>query len=111
MRVMKKQGSSPPLTFVVREWVMTRNFWEFYVIHSCPEETGEVMVAHDFKGVAHDPDKGVIYPEESEVQFCYVMGDENEMGDVWMPEIEPYIRVRTKKLEEVMPPPGYDWVE
>jgi len=98
MRVMKKQGSSPPLTFVVREWMMTKNFWEYYVIHSSPEAKPAAL-------------SGVIYPEESEVQFCYVMGMENEMGDVWIPEIEPYITVRTKKLEEVMPPPGYDWVE
>jgi len=77
---------------------MTKNFWEYYVIHSSPEAKPAAL-------------SGVIYPEESEVQFCYVMGMENEMGDVWIPEIEPYITVRTKKLEEVMPPPGYDWVE
>lgn len=70
-------------TLKVVEHIILRNMWEYYVIDA-PTNTDEV-------------------------KLCYVMGFENELGDVYIPEIQPYIVSRTKKLNEVMPPPNYNW--
>ena len=69
--------------FTVHQHIILKNFWEYYL--------GET----DGDGVA----------------FGYVMGNENEWGSVYMPEIEPYIISRTKGagLNEIMPPEGYYW--
>jgi hypothetical protein len=42
-----------------------------------------------------------------------LMGAENEWGDVYMPEIEPYIigKARENDLFHIMPPEGYRWEE
>lgn len=40
---------------------------------------------------------------------CIVMGFETEIGDVYMPEIKPYIASRTRDLSEVAPCEGYEW--
>lgn len=70
-------------TLKVVEHIILRNMWEYYVLDA-PTNTDEV-------------------------KLCYVMGFENELGDVYLPEIQPYIISRTKKLSEVMPPPNYNW--
>ena len=69
--------------FAVALHVILRNFWEYYL--------GET----DKDGVA----------------FGFVMGNENEWGSVYMPEIEPYIisKVAGAELTDVMPPFGYYW--
>ena len=69
--------------FTIHQHIILKNFWEYYL--------GET----DKDGVA----------------FGYVMGAENEWGDVYMPEIEPHILSRAKgsELDEVMPPWGYSW--
>ena len=69
--------------FTVHQHIILKNFWEYYL--------GET----DKDGVA----------------FGYVMGNENEWGSVYLPEIEPYILTRTTDmvLDEVMPPAGYHW--
>ena len=71
--------SSEP--FTVHQHIILKNFWEYYL--------GET----DKNGIA----------------FGYVMGVENEWGDVSMEEIEPYIVTKTTNLEEIMPPEGYYW--
>tara|TARA_R100000234_G_scaffold119282_1_gene101783 strand:- start:196 stop:453 length:258 start_codon:yes stop_codon:yes gene_type:complete len=85
MRKMRRQGDSR--TVMVREHIIIKNMWEYYVI-----SIDEV-------------------DEEDQVQYCYVMGFECEFGDVYIPEIEPYIISRTKNLDEVMPPTDFEWVE
>ena len=83
MRKMRRRGD--PRTMVVREHIIIKNFWEYYVLDQLPSD--------------------------SEVQYCYVMGIEGEFGDVWISEIEPYIITRTENLDEVMPPIDFEWVE
>lgn len=41
---------------------------------------------------------------------CLVMGFETEIGDVYLPEIQPYIVSRTKDLSDVMPCQDWTWV-
>ncbi len=67
--------------FTVHQHIILKNFWEYYL--------GET----DKNGIA----------------FGYVMGVENEWGDVSMDEIKPYIMTKTTNLEEIMPPEGYYW--
>ena len=71
--------------FAVHQHIILSNFWEYYL----GETNGD--------GVA----------------FGYVMGFENEWGDVYMPEIESHIIsiARGRELEDVMPPFGYKWEE
>ena len=69
----------------IREHIILKNFWEYYI-------TDE-------------------YPEESEIQNALVMGFETEQGDVYLPEIQPYIISRTKKLDELMPAEGFQWLD
>ena len=67
--------------FAVHQHIILKNFWEYYL--------GKA----DKDGIA----------------FGYVMGFENEWGDVSMEEIKPYIMTQTTDLDEVMPPAGYSW--
>ena len=101
LRIDKEITSS--LTFKVREHFITKNLWEYYVIDSSPSDVGNEFV--------HDPKTGQYYSESSEIQFCYVMGLENELGDVFMPEIQPHIISRTKDLGDVAPAHGYMWTD
>ena len=70
-------------SFTVHQHIILKNFWEYYL--------GET----DKDGVA----------------FGYVMGNENEWGSVYMPEIQPYIigKARANDLYHIMPPEGYYW--
>ena len=67
----------------VLEHIILKNYWEYYVIDS-PHNEGSIV-------------------------YCFVMGFENEYGDVDLNEIRPYIITRTKKLSEVAPAIGYSW--
>ena len=40
---------------------------------------------------------------------CLVMGFETELGDVYLPEIKPYIVSRTRNLNDLMPATGWQW--
>lgn len=67
----------------IKEWFMLKNGWEYYVI------------------------KG---PKlEKDIEFCLVLGFEDEMGDVYLPEVAPYVVARTQKLDEVRPAVGWEW--
>ena len=69
----------------VSQHIITKNFWEYYLTE---EETND-----------------------DDVKFGYVMGFENELGYVYLPEIKPYILNSTKNLNEVMPADGYEWID
>ena len=69
----------------IKEHIILKNFWDYYITD--------------------------MYDDDSEIQNAFVMGFENESGDVWMPEIEPYIISRTKKLDEIMPAEGFEWLD
>lgn len=67
----------------VTEHIIIKNFWEYFVTD---DKQGEDTVR------------------------CLVLGFETEIGDVYLPEIKPYIISRTKNFDEVMPAPGWEWM-
>jgi hypothetical protein len=67
--------------YQVKEHIILRNMWEYYVLDEI----------------------------ETDVIYCLVMGLEQEMGDVFLPEIKPYIVSRTCDLLDVAPAYGYSW--
>jgi len=73
--------------YQVEQHLITRNFWEYYVIK--------------------DPNNS------DDIKFCYVMGIESEFGDVYIPEIKPYVLSQSKvtPTKEIMPPIGFMWIE
>ena len=80
---MRKMHNGQKTTLNIVEVIILRNFWEYFVTD---QGNGE------------------------DIKFCFVVGDENELGDVSMREIEPYIISRTKDLSEVMAAPGWNWL-
>ena len=82
MRNIKHSDGKGEL-FTVAQHIILQNFWEYYLSE----------------------------PDENGIAFCYVMGFENEWGDVDMNEIKPYImsRVTGAALKDVMPPADYYW--
>lgn len=80
MRKMKNTKTGE--TIQVVEHIILRNFWEYYV-------TSE---------------------SDGDVAKCLVLGFEDELGDVYLPEIAPYIITKTKKLRGVMPAPNWQWI-
>jgi hypothetical protein len=67
----------------ISEWVILKNFWEYYVI-----------------------DKW----DEKNCSYCLVDGDFQEIGLVSLDEIKPYISSRTRILTDLQPAPGWNWV-
>lgn len=82
---MPRKMTNGKTTLVVVEHIIIKNFWEYYVTDR----------------ESDNPD----------IKEALVIGFETELGDVYMPEIAPYIRTRTAKLEEIMAAPGWDWVD
>lgn len=81
MRKMQK-GSQ---TLTILEWIMvSRLCWEYYVT----EEWNEDNCA-----------------------YCLVDGDFQEMGQVSLDEIKPYISARTRDLTSLAPAPGWKWLD
>lgn len=68
----------------VKEHWMTRNFWEYYI-------TDE-----DF---------------DEDIVRAVILGDETDIGDISKSEILPFVISKTKKLNGIMPAPGWSWVE
>ncbi len=68
----------------VVEHIILRNGWEYYVTDN---------------------------KFDTDITQCLVMGFETELGDVYMPEISPYIISKTNKLGDVMPAPGWKWAK
>lgn len=87
MRKMRYLGRPGEMTTTINvvEHVILKNLWEYYI-------TDEPC-------------------DNPDVVFALVMGDETELGDVYMPEIKPYIITRTKNLNDVFPASGWQWVE
>jgi hypothetical protein len=79
---MRKMRNKDGHTINVIEHIILRNFWEYYVTD---QNYGEGL------------------------QFCLVLGDYDELGDVYLPELSPYIVSRTKKLTPVIAAPGWEW--
>ena len=69
----------------VTEHIILKNFWEYYVLEA-PTNTADT-------------------------KLCLVCGFEEEIGDVWLPELTPYIIGRTKNLDELLEPRSYRWME
>ena len=80
---MKAMKSKYGTTINVTEHIILRNGWEYYVTDD-----------------KHDKD----------TIRCVVMGLETEMGDVYLPEIKPYIVSRTRDLSDLAPAEGWEWV-
>ena len=68
----------------VLEHIILRNYWEYYITD----------------------DKF-----NDDVVRSVVMGDETELGDISLSEIKPYVMSRTKRLDEIAPASGWEWVE
>ena len=81
---MKRKGSSTESN--VLEHIILKNFWEYYILED------------------------EYYDNADDIQFAFVMGFENEFGDISRKEIDPYIVSKTRNLNEVMPPEGFVWV-
>ena len=81
MRKMLRVDSEQALE--VCEHIILLNLWEYYVLNA---ETNT-----------------------DDIKLCYVLGFENELGDVSMDEIAPYIISRTKDFSGVLPAPGFEW--
>ena len=83
---MRKMISESGTVLKVEEHIITSNLWEFYILAD--------------EGSEHN----------SDVKFALVMGDHTELGDVYLPEIEPHIITRTSDLATgVAPAVGYRW--
>jgi hypothetical protein len=81
---MRKMKTKYGTVLNVVEHIILKNFWEYYV-------TDEKFT--------------------DDIVCCLVMGDEQEIGDVSLSEIKPYVISRTKKLDDIMPASGCEWVE
>ncbi len=64
---------------------ITKNFWEYYFL---------------------DPK-----PDSRKNMCALVMGFEQEMGDVHLPEVQPYLMSYTKNVSEIAPAEGWEWVD
>jgi hypothetical protein len=69
----------------VHSFAMTRNMWEYFFL---------------------DPK-----PNSAKNMCAIVYGNECEMGDVHIPEIEPHLMTVSRDLADLAPPPGWEWVE
>lgn len=83
MRTMKNQKTGQELQVI--KHIILKNFWEYYIIAADTNDT------------------------ENQVYLCLVLGEETELGDVYLPEIKPYLASITSNLSEVMPAPGWAW--
>lgn len=81
MRMKNEQNGQ---VLEIEQWYITKNGWEYYVIKDS-ENTDTI-------------------------KLCLVLGFETEMGSVYIPEIKPYLLNSTKKLNEIAPAPGWQWV-
>ena len=80
----RKMKSPHGEVFTVHSHIITKNFWEYYILDGY---------------------------KDRDYRFALVMGFETEMGDVSMSEITPYIVTRTDNLQGVMSAPGWEWVK
>lgn len=50
-------------------------------------------------------------PNADGVAFGFVMGFENELGPVYVPEILPHAISQTTDLSEIFPAEGWKWID
>lgn len=83
---MIRKMTNGTTTLNINEWIITKHGWEFYLT---PNAEGE----------------------DAKRRFGLVMGIEVEMGEVYMPELFPYINTKAtgEQLKEVMPATGWKW--
>jgi hypothetical protein len=86
MRKMRGKSLGEDGICTVVEHIIIKNMWEYYILK-----------------IEEDVD-----PEG--YKTALVVGDYTEIGQVYMPEVEPHIVSRTSDLDELMPPPGWTWV-
>jgi len=84
MRKMKHNTTGAILN--IKEHIILTNYWEYYVTDLNYNDNSEEIVT------------------------ALVMGAETELGDVYLPEIKPYIISRTKELDAVFPAENYSWI-
>jgi len=82
MRKMKSLKHDTTINVV--QHITIKNGWEYYITD---EDTGD-----------------------KDVKVCLVVGFETELGDVYIPEIEPYIVTRTPILKGLMAAPDWEWI-
>ena len=82
MRTMMK-CSNNEVKVDVYEHIILSNCWEYYLIQS------------EF--------------DTEDDRYALVMGNRNEFGGIYLPELKPYIRSRTKDLDGVGPASGFQW--
>lgn len=68
--------------YTVLKHIITRNFWEFYILSEA-DEHGQCL--------------------------AYVLGAENELGNIHLPEIMPYVILVTEDFTDVLAPSGAVW--
>ena len=83
MRKMKNIATGTIMNVV--QHIMTRNMWEYYI---SDEETND-----------------------RDLKFGFVMGLEDEIGYIYLPEVYDHILSKTSNLKDVMPAKGYVWVD
>jgi hypothetical protein len=62
---------------------VTKHFWEYYILDNA----------------------------KSDYRLALVEGFEQEMGDISMSEVKPYFISYTQDVSEIMPAPGWQWVD
>ena len=62
---------------------ITKNFWEYYILDNA----------------------------KSDYRLALVEGFEQEMGDISMSEIKPYLLSFTHDVSEIAPAPGWEWID
>jgi hypothetical protein len=50
-------------------------------------------------------------PDSQKNMRAIVLGFETDMGDVHIPEIQPYLMSFTRDVSALMPAPGWEWVD
>lgn len=82
MRKMKNKSYGTVVN--VKELFITSNFWEYFITDDAFSD---------------------------DIVCAVVRGFETEMGDVSLSEIKPHTMAHTRDLSEVMPAPGWEWVD
>ena len=86
MKKMRGKSLGEDGICTVVEHIILKNMWEYYILKTDLDE---------------DDDK---------YKTALVVGDYTEIGGVDLREIEPYVVSRTRSLDDLLPPPGWEWV-
>lgn len=81
---MRKMINNNGTVLNIVEHIIIQNFWEYYI-------TDEKF--------------------DDDIVRALVMGFDDEIGDISLSEIKPYVITRTRNLGDVMPAVGWAWDE